>query len=333
MRRRVRSGWKAVPKNADVIPGDILGAVHKLGIRVYRVDDSGEINCWCPAHLERLGRVDRRPSFSVNARTGLFNCWSCQFSGRFVDLVAYMLHASEDEAVAWIQRQGTIQVVERLFAKTERESERTEEITEASLALFVPPPRWALRRRGLTADACEHYGVLWDPDRQLWIIPVRDENGTLLGWQEKAEDYRYFSNYPKTLKKSRCLFGLETVPKGITRMFLLESPLDPVRMYSLGYTGAVSSFGASVSDRQMQLIKERTDCLVSLMDDDAPGRQARDKLYRKYMGSGLRIAVPDYRRIPDLEGKDVGDMTARQIRVMVDTVVPATLLPWLRARE
>jgi len=330
---RGRTSLRRKPRESNnVIPGDIVGAVHKLGIRVNQITDSGEINCWCPAHFEGLGRADRKPSFNINIAKGVFNCWSCHFSGNFPQLVAYMLGASIDEAISWIHKQGTIQAVPRILAKREKDSS-VEEISEASLALFVPPPRWALRRRRLTIEACERYGVLWDRERDLWIIPVRDETGKLIGWQEKAEDYRYFSNYPKRLKKSHCLFGLETVPVGVDRMFLLESPLDAVLMHSLGYEGAVSSYGASVSDEQFKLVLKRTDLLISLFDDDAPGRQARDKLYGRYMGSGLRIAVPDYRKIPGLKGKDPGEMTEEQIRIMVETVVPATLLPLLRARE
>ena len=67
------------------------------------------------------------------------------------------------------------------------------------------------------------YDVRWDSEQDLWITPVRDKPGRLLGWQEK--NARHFNNPPKNLVKSGSLFGWDRSLLGGT-VLLVESPLD-----------------------------------------------------------------------------------------------------------
>ncbi|MDP9870446.1 MULTISPECIES: toprim domain-containing protein [Streptosporangium] len=295
-----------------------------------RVDDSGEATCRCPAHMEFLGREDRHPSFSVNIGSGLFACFSCGFKGTFGDLVAYVLKVDRAEAVSWIRARGTIRQVERLMAKkTPATIDTTQQINEASLALYIPPPREALDDRNLTAKACASYGVLWEPTEELWITPVRDENDVLLGWQEK--NARYFRNRPKGLKKSHTLFGLHTITYGCSRIIVVESPLDAVRLASAGIENVVASYGASISDAQMQLMLERTQHVVLFLDNDGPGRQYRDKAAAAWRHR-IGISSVDYRNLLDCddpEGLDPGDLSDAELIRLTDLTVPASLMPYL----
>lgn len=333
-RTQVKKGFDSF---ISIVPGDVPDALEKLGLDVIRVDDSGEATTKCPAHLENTGREDRHPSFSVNIESGLYGCWSCQFRGTFVSLVKYVIGQREDrevehaEAVAWVRAQGTIKRVERILAKNRKEAtDTTEEINEAKLALFVPVPPEALESRGLTAEACARYGVLWDAENGRWITPIRDEAGVLLGWQEKNK--RYFKNRPKGLKKAQHIFGLTALPARCERIVVVESPLDAVRLASLGIH-AVASYGASVSDTQMQLIFERTNRLVLFPDNDSAGRIARDKLLASWTRRGLAISIVDYRLIMakpfgrrDLvEGLDPGDLDDDESLLLIDQAIPASI--------
>ena len=123
--------------------------------------------------------------------------------------------------------------------------------------------------RGFGQAAAQAYGVLWDTKRDMWIIPVRDPyTSRLRGWQEK--DKHYFKNVPYGLEKADCLFGLEKVRKG-RRVILVESPLDCLRMWHAGITSVVSSYGAEVSEQQLDVLGEHCDELVCALDDDNAG--------------------------------------------------------------
>ncbi|MEV4454382.1 toprim domain-containing protein [Microbispora sp. NPDC049633] len=326
-RRQVfTEGWDAI---VNVVPGDVVDALGKLGLEVIRLDESGEATVRCPAHLEYVGREDRHPSYSVNINTGLHGCWSCGFRGTFADLVEYVSKCSREEAVAWIRAQGTIKRVERMLAKKATpEVDTTKIVNEASMALFVDPPDWALRERGLTAEACARYGVLWDTSREAWILPVRDETGTLMGWQAKGSGW--FENHPPKLKKSHTLFGLWALPPRCERIILVESPLDAVLIASAGLEWALASYGASISDAQMRLILERTDHLVHFPDNDSPGRKAAVDTSARWRGRGLGYSIVDYRPIEAergwLEGFDPGNFSRRSLRYLVNScAVPALL--------
>ncbi|MFE6745929.1 toprim domain-containing protein [Kitasatospora purpeofusca] len=299
------SGWDFLAAYSNPVPADVAGALDALGVEVRReVSRSGsaEYLARCPAHLVRTGRTDRHPSFWVNSVNGAFVCFSCGYSGPFVVLVADVLGVEREEAVRWIARRG----VYRTTATDEAPPPVPEPaVTEAYLALFDPPPEHALAERRLTVEAAAEYGVLWDLRTDRWILPIREPDGRLIGWQEKGEGH--FRNCPDRVRKSLTLFG----PLGAETILLVESPLDAVRIAALGVPGAVAAFGAHVSEAQMQLIR-RSPCrrLILALDNDTAGNGARDRLYEAWRPRGLPIAYYDY---AGADGKDPGDSTDEQI--------------------
>ncbi|MEV5265211.1 toprim domain-containing protein [Streptomyces werraensis] len=301
--------WGQLAAFSNPVPADVAGAMHRLDIEVLREvsgEDSTEFLARCPAHLALTGKPDRRPSFSVNSSSGLFNCFSCGYAGAFIDLVEDRLGLARVEAYQWIARQGVYRVRDEEEPPRPREPE--ERITEAALALFEAPPADALASRSLSAQACAEVGVLWRPDKRRWILPIRDPaTGELWGWQEKGK--RFFRNYPAGVPKSRTLFGDLTWHGQVA--LLLESPLDAVRARSLGIQGAFASFGAHVSEAQMRLLKERCTTLVLGLDNDAAGRTSRDRLYARWRPRGLAMKFLDYRGIAATDLGDMDDDAAR----------------------
>lgn len=309
MTRRTPVGKWPDWDHGNPVPGDIPSALNDLGIPIIaQVGDDLKIKC--PAHLKRKGKEDRNPSCYVHETEGMFLCFSCGFSGPFIALVREVQGKSDERAAEWIREQGIIGRAKRILAghtDFRERKEPEEEIGEAHLALFTDPPFAALESRGITLEASRHYGILWDPGRHMWITPVRDRNGTLLGWQEKSE--RYFKNYPRGMEKGQTLFGLEQLT-GSTAV-LVESPLDTAVIKTAEVDGAVSSFGVYVTDEQMELLLSRVEVLVLALDNDRDGKRERAKLYRRYRGRGTRILYWDY---GPTEAKDPGDQSDEEIR-------------------
>jgi DNA primase len=315
--------WAQLSAYSNPVPSDVAGAMRRLGLDVLREvsgEDSTEFLARCPAHLANTGKADRRPSFSVNSRTGLFNCFSCGYAGVFIDLVEDLLGYARVQAYQWIARHGVYRTHGDEAEREHREPE--ERLTEAALALFEPPPPDALASRGLTAKACEAFGVLWAPSKRHWILPIRDPvSGELWGWQAKGK--RFFRNYPQGIFKSRTLFG-DLTWTGQTAL-LLESPLDAVRAHSLGIEGVFAAFGAHVSEAQMRLLKARCHTLVLGLDNDHAGITSRDRLYARWRPRGLPMRFLDYRRTT---AKDLGDMDDATAR----SAYAGAHYPWRRRR-
>jgi len=277
----------------------------RLGIEYYS-ERGYEIQAACPAHKDRTGHEDRNPSFYINADSGAFICFSCQWKGNVYTLVNYV-HGDVD-ANTWLNEGGGLSLrMERITKVVPNIQEQTH-ITESMLSAFTAPPEEALKSRGLTKEAAESFDLLWDARNKNWIIPIRDVvTNKLLGWQEKGYDRRYFRNYPTGVQKSQALFGYGQYISG--DMIVVESPLDVVRLFSLGFTGGVATYGALVSSSQFNLIRggER---VVIAMDNDEAGHKSSMSLYTLCREMDKEAWFFNYNR---LDVKDIGGMSLDEV--------------------
>lgn len=277
-------------------PGDILAALHELGAAADAKVSGGDIYVLCPYHDDRsVG------SFAISLETGLNYCFACGNGGSFHRYLTASQGMSRTGARRWC--------LSRLISTTEpeRPAGTRIEISEASLALFTEPPAHVLADKAVTAQACRALGILWDPAKSDWIFPVRDSwTGRLYGWQ--AKHGRYMSNRPDEIPVKSCLFGWGQVPPG-GQVVLVESPLDTAVMHDAGYV-AVSSYGAVITDAQLELITGRCSSLVLALDDDKAGWKATDQIWRKLRSIPVRVF--SYGDAP--LGKDPGELDDDSIR-------------------
>jgi len=294
--------------------GSVEGVLSNLGIEVTQRGD--ELLGLCPMHLERTGREDNNPSWSMNAETGVHHCFSCGYKGTLLTLVGEIKEFTTtwgrvdfDAAKDWLR--NNVEVNFDFLAKQLEEARNSYipipapvGMSEARLAIFdVAIPDWALSARGLSQEACVLHGVKWNPTRNSWITPIRNPLGfKLMGWQEKSQTERFFRNRPTGVAKSKTLFGLDVFKSGT--MIVVESPLDAVKLSSMGVFGAVSTFGASISDDQLQLMKA-ADKLIFAMDNDAPGKKASADMLERTRKEGMECWFLNYQ---GSEYKDIGDM-------------------------
>jgi hypothetical protein len=303
--------------------GDVETALLRMGIEVSQRNN--ELVGLCPMHLERTGRQDSNPSWSINADTGVHHCFSCGYKGNLFTLVAEVNEFESkwgrldfEAAKEWLR--SNIEVNFELLAKQLESAKESYyyapsviEMSEARLAVFESiPPDWALEARKITADGCVKHGVKWDLQKSSWITPIRNPtDNKLWGWQEKGQTNRYFRNRPTGVQKSQTLFGLDAWTKGT--MIVVESPLDVVRLSSLGIEGGVSTFGASISDVQRHLMRQ-ADKLIIAFDNariDSAGLKASHEMLAYSKKAGLECYFFNY---GDSEYKDIGDMPEHEVR-------------------
>lgn len=304
MVRAKAKGWDAV---GTPIPGNVTACLDEIGLD-YKVNGD-EIHMPCPMHEARTGKKDKHPSFSINSDAGYFNCFSCGYRGPFVVLVKDVLDIPYSDAAVWVRGRGGIERVKKFLAKKQpSQVDTTKHINEASLALYVTPPLAACAERMFFPQDAEAAGVLWDPKRDMWIVPVRcPDTGMLWGWQEKNS--RYFRNRPNSMTKSKTLFGLHTYEDDLA--ILVESPLDVARLRAAGYKAGLAAFGAGVSDAQMSLIRDHFDSVIIALDNDTAGAETCKRLREEWTGRGLSLKFLDYSGTPC---KDPGDMGADALK-------------------
>ena len=282
--------------------GEVL---RELGIS-YK-DMGGEAVARCPAH------DDSHPSWSCNLRTGAHHCFSCGFAGSLAGLASYVLDLPYPEAVLWVNaRAGAARVTAWREDQALREvnfSPAYMKLSEASLALFTDPPGKEIWARNTTLDDCQDFGILWSPDTEDWIFPIRDPyNNELWGWQRKSARERRYRNYPAGVRKSETLFGLGSFAHGSTAI-LVESPVDCAVLATCGIRGGLASYGVQVSNKQLSLVHRLASDLVLALDNDHDGIRETDRIMHEY--NLLPVRAFDY---GDCGEKDVGRMALSDIR-------------------
>jgi hypothetical protein len=160
---------------------------------------------------------------------------------------------------------------------------------EARLGKYSDSPGWALRGRGLTPEAAADYEIGWDAEEEVWVFPVyappTDGNGLfadsyLTGFQCKPAKKGSKPWCSEGAELGRSLFGYNHRPGRFvplisggsgTRFILVESPVDAALIHSWGYRfQAVATYGADVSDDQLELLRG-TEELVTIPNDDDAG--------------------------------------------------------------
>lgn len=321
------------PTLSTLVPRDVMGALAALGIDADERGDEAVALCPHPAH------DDSHASWSCNLDTGLFNCFSCGFSGSFIRLAGLMLGKTGGAAEQWVRARKIRDVADGLTGPRERVSRPLPVVSEADMWKFTEPPQDALDDRGLTAEACQQYDVRWDDSRGLWITPVRDpRTGQLWGWQEKSAGY--FRNRPLDVPKSKSVFGFQSLRPGGTAV-LVESPLDVPYLSAAGTGGAVSGYGVSVSREQLGIIRGRAGEVVLALDNDRAGWKGTGTLAYAFGTTPVRVFnygsfTPGPFRTQVVEedswdGADPGDLTAEEIAWGIKHAVSVwnVRIPWL----
>lgn len=275
---------------------DVESVLHSLGIEVIR-EYGDEVLGKCPLHLQRTGKEDRHPSWSINVKTYVHHCFSCGYSGTLSSLYRD-LTGEVPEDLEWELSKKS------LLASIEVKKEQTFEgpkVNEWVLNNYTDVPSRLLARRNVSRESIDRFEVKWDSESKAWVIPIRGKTGELMGFQFRQKGT--VINHPPGMEKSKTLFGFHLFANE-SRITVVESPLDAVRLNDVGVP-AVSSFGASVSLDQVELLARNFRYVVAAMDNDEPGRRANGFLRKSLVHRGCVVFDFDY---VGLEAKDPGDV-------------------------
>jgi DNA primase len=286
---------------------DVRALLLGAGITPQR-ESSDEIFALCPMHLVRTGRVDHRPSWSINTVKLVHSCFSCGYSGSIKDLLRDVTGTVPDDIDQEMAKTGFLEKMRRARAEPEEAlAPVIPLLTEWSLHHLEDVPQRLLDFRMLQRAAIDAYEVRWQGDTKQWVLPLRSSGGDLLGAQ-----YRQKGNVvtlPEGMKKQHTLFGFRQC-EDQNHVAVVESPLDAVRLYGLGIP-AVSPLGAWVSNDQVKLLARNFTRVYLALDNDKAGRESSARLRPVLRRAGTAVMAWDYTGLVDDEGhpaKDPGDV-------------------------
>ena len=293
---------------------DVATVLQHLGVTIKRVGDK-EISGCCPVHENRTGKSDNSPSWSMNAYTGLWICYSCGARGTLSSLVSEL--SGEPDSIVAVHQFLVSSGLNRLT--NPKEEIKHTFVDWQEFLKFEAPTDNRLNTRTLNRDSARKYGLRFDRGSQSWILPIVNQFGELMGWQEKSMSK--VRNYPVGVKKSETLFGIDRVSTKVG--VLVESPLDVARLDSvMSDVSGVASFGAHVSKTQIGLLVEHFDSLIIALDNDDAGVTSSKKLMKSLPSFRNGIKLLSYAHT---NAKDIGDMTNAEI---ITAVSNASYFPW-----
>ncbi len=194
--------------------------------------------------------------------------------------------------------------------------------------LGFAPDSWdgavgALRAAGLKPEIGEAAGLLiprkggsghYDRFRNRLMFPITDVNGKVIafGGRTLGDDDAKYINSPETevYEKSAALYGLHPNRSGIQQADLalvVEGYFDVLGLAKAGLEFGVAPCGTALTEKQLRVLRRRTQRIVLLFDSDAAGQRAAMRSLEVCLGEGI---YPSYLKLP--EGKDPDDFVQSQ---------------------
>jgi DNA primase len=246
--------------------------------------------CPLPTHSSEKSRE----SFGVDTGRNVWACHSascCQarrgkVGGNILDLVACMEACSIREAAlrlrGWSDVSGETGLPDQLVSKGKRSDCSQEELPRLSFTLRL---QWHpyLERRGIQWQTAAWFGAGYYGGsgflRGRMVFPIHDERGELVAYAGRTMDGcepRYL--FPPGFPKSQVVFNLHravesAAPQGGAAI-VVEGFFDCLKVHQAGYGNVVALMGASISERQSELLDTYFRELVVMLDGDDAGRRA-----------------------------------------------------------
>lgn len=146
------------------------------------------------------------------------------------------------------------------------------------------------------------------------MFPIKDTKGHVLGFTARTLDPRDAAKYKLSREteyftKSDLLYGYDVAKDSIKKegkMIVLEGNMDVVSSHQLGLTNAVGLNGCSISEKQIQIIKNIGANVVLALDNDNAGHMGIIKIAEQLKANNIKVSAID---IGDFgQFKDNGDI-------------------------
>jgi DNA primase len=273
--------------------------------------------CPLPTH----GSAQSRESFGVDTGRNVWACHSascCQarrgkVGGNILDLVACMEACSVREAALRLRGWSDVSVEtglrDQLVSKGKRSGRSQEELPRLSFTLRL---QWHpyLEQRGIQGQTAAWFGVGYYGGsgflRGRMVFPIHDEGGEQVAYAGREPRYLFPPGFPK----SQVIFNLHRAVELAARqggvVIVVEGFFDCMKVHQAGYGNVVALMGASLSERQSELLDTYFQKLVVMLDGDEAGRRGSQVLAARWPAAKMAWVPagwqPDQLSSEEIEG-------------------------------
>lgn len=290
---------------------------------------------------------DTTGKFGIHREKRVYNCFVCG-GGDFLSLVVELRDCDVDEATEWLYQfceddtRSDDEFVDEFLASFEDVERRIETLpffNERVLDKWMdyPPDEW-LNERGISHDIAADYDLRFsdevyrpspkngrfaddDPYVGPGIIFPHRWKDRLVGWQTRwLDDDRpeWVAKYTNTtdFPKETTIYGFEQALEADRPVLVMESVPSMLFVRSMGLP-AVATFGSSINEPQLRLLRRFTAGVITAPDNDVPKSEGATPAGIKWQNSlteYLKRYIPVW-NLPPVEGKpgsDIGDIASNE---------------------
>jgi DNA primase len=309
-----------------------------------------ELRFSCPFPAHALG--DETPSAYMNVETTAFFCHACHAKGNAIHFTERVLGISPLEAIRMLRQRyspGGLDPDARSMTEEIRKILYPPEIVEPEnpqlddslvqrfdMDWFLAEQAWRegkgwegtdyMLERGFDAATLTEWEFGYDEASDRIVLPVRDENGVLVGFKARAWRQGHKPKYlnlggerygwPPFLK-NQVVFGLDRAKEHGTHLIVVEGELNAIAMSDHGFPNSVAINGSYFGPKQMRLLRKYADSVTLFFDTDPAGEDATNAVAKE-----LQDFMPVY-VCPDHDG-DPADMETEEVIACIEQAISTT---------
>lgn len=167
-------------------------------------------------------------------------------------------------------------------------------------------------------------GKYYDRFRNRVMFPIIDVRGNVVAFSGRnlpgVESGGKYVNTRDTYvyKKGNLLFGLHEAKNHCAeRAILVEGNMDVIALHQAGFSNAVGSLGTAFTPEQARLLSKYTKEIVIMLDADAAGQRATDKVIGILSEANVAVRIL---RLPDCKDPDeyIKKHSAAKLQALLD---------------
>lgn len=297
----------------------------------------------CIFHEQLLGRVDKKPSLSINEDKRVYNCWSCPAKGNIIQFVQQCEKYYNDNECSF---NNAVKIIcdimgfdyGSFFADdidvpdvdVEIEEITFDDITEqevfqeSALNKFYLKYHKYFENRGFKPETLKYFEMgfgVKGSDVDRCIFPIRNASKQLIGWTGRTVhpdgNPKWLHQPSGRFKKELALFNIDRAFREIyqtRKVYVVESVGNNMRFYEAGYENCVAILGSKMSDYQARLLSVYASEIYLCFDNDFSGIEGTKIAIEKLSQYNVRIFVAQY-DFGQVDGKsrDFADVSSDEI--------------------
>jgi len=233
------------------------------GITLRQAGEDHLAGC-CPIH-----HGDNQNAFHVDLLKNLFHCFTHCGGGSIFDFVM------KKENLSFYQ--AALKIWNTFYPQPQHGTPHKQTST---IKLQYHHPY--LCQRGIDEKVARHFRIGYSYEglmKNRIAIPIIDRNKKLIAYCGRAIDPNTYPKYlfPRNFNKSKHLFNIQNImPSSPKPVFVVEGFFDCLHILKLGFD-AVALMGNSISQYQLEILKQLDRAYILMLDGDEAGRKGMQK--------------------------------------------------------